>query len=95
MVPKSDRLTVQEILIDKIFFHRALHRHHSYLKARAELEQLNVKKAREIAEFAGKRYGFNRKLLTVLIETYVQENNAQAIERVQKELQTLLDSRLF
>jgi hypothetical protein len=65
------------------------------LKARAELEQLNVKKAREIAEFAGKRYGFNRKLLTVLIETYVQENNAQAIERVQKELQTLLDSRLF
>jgi hypothetical protein len=95
IVPKDDRLTVQELLVDKIFFYRALNRHYNYSKARSELDRSNLERAIEIAELSGKRYGLDRKHLKVLIEAYEQKGNLEAMKKAQKKLQALLDSRLF
>jgi hypothetical protein len=95
MVPKDDRLTAQELLVDKIFFHRALNRHYNYSKARAELDRSNLKRAIEIAELSGKRYGLDRKHLVFLIKAYEQKGDLEAMKKAQEELQALLDSRLF
>jgi hypothetical protein len=95
MLPKDDRLTVQELLIDKVFFYQALNRHYNYSKARVELKRSNLERAIEITELSGKRYGLDRKHLRVLIKAYEQKGDLEAVKKAQKKLQALLDSRLF
>ena len=95
MVPQNDRLTFQELIVDKVFFHAAWKRTRAVNAARHELATLNAEAAIEMALDAKQRFGVDRNLLKILVESYEKTGNSRAKATAKERLDRLLDARLF
>jgi hypothetical protein len=95
IVPKHDRLTFQELVLDKIFLTSAFKRMAAYARARQELNNSNFEGAAVIASEAIKQFGADRNLLHVLIEIYKRSGDSINQKTAERKLQDILKARLW
>jgi hypothetical protein len=94
LVPRRDRLTLQEILWDKVQVGRVWHRRQAEKAGSARLETDPRETARSV-EAAIEAYGPDRRLLQLLVKARDRAGDVEGRRRAEDALQRLLDSRLF
>ena len=94
MVPREDRLTLRELVGDRILPWRAWERRRAWLEARSAAEGDPARGA-VLADEALARYGPDRNLLRVSIDSHRRTGDAEGRRLAEQELQRLLDARLY
>jgi hypothetical protein len=94
MVPREDRLTLRELIGDRVAPGRAWERRRAWLEARSVAEGDPARGA-ALADEALARHGPDRRLLRVSIEAHGRTGDADGRRRAEQELQRLLDERLY
>lgn len=94
LVPKGDRLTAGELIVDKLFLARAAQRKSASLEASRMLAS-DARKAAELAYRAGGQLGYDREILKVILESEKRRGSPRAIAQAQASLDKVLKSRLF
>jgi len=95
LIPKDGRLTLGELVGDKIFLRSLWQRSQAASAARAALDEGKPRAAIETALRARARFGVSRDLLAVLAQAYQRLGQADKESAAREELQKLLDSRLY
>jgi hypothetical protein len=95
LLPRRDWLTARELVHDKIFLKQAYERERQVRLAKTFLQENRSASAIDVLENAERRYGKSRVLLQVLIQAYRATGREQEAERVQQQLQALLNCRLY
>ncbi|MGA8595369.1 MAG: hypothetical protein WB676_11560 [Bryobacteraceae bacterium] len=95
LIPKGDRLTFQELLLDKLNLRSALQRKRAYITANMMLKTGETNAAIEIARAALGSNPTDRNLLSLLNEAYTRNGDSAGRDMVRAKLQSLADSRLW
>lgn len=95
MIPRDDRLTVDELLTDKIFLRSLWRRHRAVSAARQALERGDLDTCIAVAESALDRSGSDRRLILLAELAHRRRGDVAAATRARERLDALLERRLY
>jgi hypothetical protein len=95
LVPKRDRLTLDELFADKAHLPRALSRHRAAAAAKALIDQGHFADAATQIGIAKRAFGPGRELLQMEVDVYRRLGDAPGESAARAALDRLLASRLF
>ncbi len=94
LIPRRDRLTLQEMLWDKVQVGRVWHRRQAEKAGSARLDA-DPEGAAQSLQAAIDAFGADRRLLQLLVKARDRAGDLEGQRRAEDALQRLLDSRLF
>jgi hypothetical protein len=95
LLPKRDRLTVDELVADKLHLRRAVRRSRAVMEAKQLLDEGRPAEAAARIEFAKQAFGEGRDILQAQAAAYARLGDGPRRMAAQAELDRLLASRLF
>ncbi len=94
-LPKDQRLTFDELVVDKLRLPTVLARRRALVQAQGEIESGHAARGVEILQAAQARYGADRNMLSGLVQAYQLAGDPAAGAEAMAALQAITDTVLF